>query len=243
MSQNTAIAASSVKNDQVSAALAELEKDSLRKASASSRSSTSFSLYRVQSGDTLTNIAGKYGVSLDTLYALNGGRSNLETIRVGQNIRVPGSNQKVAVPPRPLVNTPPSAFPKKSQDIAEHTVQTGETASSIARQYGINFGELCAANGGIEKLNQLRPGMILKLPGSRSNTAVAASPKITERIPVTSSYTAKGAAEVYKVQSGETLWSISRKFNMPPTELLALNGMNRDTKVKVGDTVKVIRNK
>ena len=48
-------------------------------------------------------------------------------------------------------------------------------------------------------------------------------------------------AENYCVQNGETLWSISRKFNMKPMELLALNGMDQSTRVKVGDTVKVIR--
>ena len=50
-------------------------------------------------------------------------------------------------------------------------------------------------------------------------------------------------AETYCVQNGETLWSISRKFNMKPMELLALNGMDQSTRVKVGDTVKVIRNR
>ena len=50
-------------------------------------------------------------------------------------------------------------------------------------------------------------------------------------------------AETYCVQNGETLWSISRKFNMKPMELLALNGMDQSTRVKVGDTVKVIRHK
>ena len=52
----------------------------------------------------------------------------------------------------------------------------------------------------------------------------------------------KSSVAEYSVQNGETLWSISRKFNMKPMELLALNGMDQSTRIKVGDTVKVIRN-
>ena len=86
-------------------------------------------------------------------------------------------------------------------------------------------------------------GVVLMLLPTGGSTAVAQSSKPA---PKTSAVAAapRSTARVaeYSVQSGETLWSISRKFNMKPMELLALNGMDQSTRVKVGDTVKVIRN-
>ena len=128
--------------------------------------------------------------------------------------------------------------------MASHTVQSGETAYAISRKYGISFQELCEANGGADRLGSLSPGQQLKIPSGKS-TAVAAAPsrsRTAEKAPAKNSRSTV-TAENYCVQNGETLWSISRKFNMKPTELLALNGMDQSTRVKVGDTVKVIRHK
>ena len=175
--------------------------------------------HRVQSGDTLSAISRKYGVSVAELYAANGGADKLDTLRVGQVIRLSAPEKPAA---RPAV---------KSATLASHTVQSGETAYAISRRYGISFDELCAVNGGREALGRLSPGQVLKIPGTRAVAAKSARTTQTRK------------AEEYCVQNGETLWSISRKFNMKPMELLALNGMNESTRVKVGDTVKVIRNK
>lgn len=43
----------------------------------------------------------------------------------------------------------------------------------------------------------------------------------------------------HTVAKGETLWSIARANNVPPTELLAANGMNRDTKLYPGQMVTI----
>ena len=186
--------------------------------------------YKVRSGDTLSAIAHKYGVGLGDIYAANGGADKLRTLRVGQVIRLSVPVKAVA-----QKSSVPAASSKK---LSSHTVQSGETAYAISRRYGISFDELCAVNGGKDALSRLSPGQVLKIP-SGGTTAVA------QKSSGTSQKTAPATSKVaeYSVQSGETLWSISRKFNMKPMELLALNGMDQSTRVKVGDTVKVIRNK
>ena len=55
-------------------------------------------------------------------------------------------------------SAPPAVRP------ATHTVRPGESVSSIARMYGISFAALCAANGGMEKLNVISVGKVLTLP-------------------------------------------------------------------------------
>ena len=186
--------------------------------------------YKVRSGDTLSAIARKYGVGLGDIYAANGGADKLRTLRVGQVIRLSSPVKAVA-----QKSSSPSASSKK---LSSHTVKSGETAYAISRRYGISFDELCAVNGGKDVLSRLSPGQVLKIP-SGERTVVAQKSSGTSK---TSASAAPKVAE-YSVQSGETLWSISRKFNMKPMELLALNGMDQSTRIKVGDTVKVIRNK
>ena len=218
----TAVASASrasTKRDHASSAVAELR---------SSRSVPSS--YKVRSGDTLSAIAHKYGVGLGDIYAANGGADKLRTLRVGQVIRLSSPVKAVA-----QKSSSPSASSKK---LSSHTVKSGETAYAISRRYGISFDELCAVNGGKDVLSRLSPGQVLKIP-SGERTVVAQKSSGTSK---TSASAAPKVAE-YSVQSGETLWSISRKFNMKPMELLALNGMDQSTRIKVGDTVKVIRNK
>ncbi len=224
--RNTMIASSSKSKttDHASSAVAELR-------SARSVPST----YKVKSGDTLSAIARRYGVDLDDIYAANGGASKLSTLRVGQVIRLSAPATAVAQ------KSTKSTVKSSGRSLASHTVKSGETAYAISRRYGISFDELCAVNGGKDALNRLSPGQVLKIPSG--GTAVAQSSKSSAKSS-SAAAASRSTAQVaeYSVQSGETLWSISRKFNMKPMELLALNGMDQSTRVKVGDTVKVIRN-
>lgn len=209
-------------NDHASHALAELKK-----------STSSFpQTHTVQKGETLSSIARKYNLSLETLYAANGGSSALRTIKAGQSIHL--SSQKLA---RPIASSEKNTVLQTKI----HTVQNGETGYAISRKYGITFPELCAANGGSEDLAKLSPGQKLNIPAK--NIPAVSSAKQTSASPQKAApRSASGTITEYSVQNGETLWSISRKFHMKPTDLLALNGMDMSTRIKVGDTVKVIRN-
>ena len=219
-SRDTAIASNSGRRTSVSAskggdhassALAELKG---RRASVRSVPAT----YKVQSGDTLTAIARKYDMDLDDLYAANGGADKLDTLRVGQVIRL-SAPVAVASKSAPARRSAPS--------LASHTVQSGETAYAISRKYNITFAELAAVNGGAEALGSLSPGQVLKIPAGKT-TAVAqnntrqASPARRVQTQAPARKSASSIAE-YSVQNGETLWSISRKFNMKPMELLVLS--------------------
>ena len=234
--RDTAVASASVRQsarrgDHASSAIAEL------RGSRSVQRSVP-ATYKVQSGDTLTAIARKYDMDLDDLYAANGGADKLDTLRVGQVIRLSGPVQTTVARASARRSPAPS-----SPRLASHTVQSGETAYAISRKYGITFDQLCAVNGGAEALGRLAPGQVLKIPAG-TGTAVADNAP-SRKAPAKAAQPARkkaNVAEEYCVQNGETLWSISRKFNMKPMELLALNGMDQSTRVRVGDTVKVIRN-
>lgn len=92
-------------------------------------------VYIVQSGDSLWGIARKFNVSVDELIQYN----NLSTLtlQVGQQLRIPNG---------------------ESNNMIYHTVQSGDTLWSIAKQYNISVDELMNANqltSTLLKLNQV----------------------------------------------------------------------------------------
>jgi GH25 family lysozyme M1 (1,4-beta-N-acetylmuramidase)/LysM repeat protein len=87
--------------------------------------------YTVQSGDVLSRLAVKFGVSMATLQNLNG-ISNPHLIRIGQVLKIPGST------PAPIVQ--PAA---KS---VLHTIARGDTVSELAAHFGSTAAQIKAWN-------------------------------------------------------------------------------------------------
>jgi len=94
--------------------------------------------YTVKSGDSLWNIANRYGITVDTLKNLNNLSSN--TLMIGQILKVPSSES--------AGNT--------------YTVKSGDSLWSIANRYGITVNTLKNLNGLTSNLLQI--GQVLRLP-------------------------------------------------------------------------------
>ncbi|MFO7978875.1 MAG: LysM peptidoglycan-binding domain-containing protein [Bacteroidales bacterium] len=96
--------------------------------------------------------------------------------------------------------------PSKPIRFIEHTVRRKETLYGIARQYGLSMEEILVYNP--EASKGLRPRQVLRIP-------VKEEPQ----------------QEVYVVAAGETLYSISRRFNVAVEDLLEANpGLTTDIK-------------
>lgn len=94
----------------------------------------------VEPGDTLSVIARDYGVSSSELAAANG-IANVNLIRVGQVLNVPGAE--------PVV----------------HLVVAGDTVSHIARTYGVSAAEIVRLNE-LADANRIGIGQKLELPAN-----------------------------------------------------------------------------
>lgn len=106
-------------------------------------------VYTIKPGDTLSEIAERFGTTIQTLTALNG-ISNPNLIYAGQQIQIPGSNAGGG-----------------SGNTFVYTIQSGDTLSEIAERFGTTTQALTALNG-ISNPNLIYAGQRILIPGSNA---------------------------------------------------------------------------
>lgn len=114
--------------------------------------------HTVASGDTLSSIASRYGVSNQALMNYNGLSSSV--VKLGQTLKIPPSgNAAVSAPP---VSTPrPTPTPARA---TVHKVVAGDTLTRIAARYGVTTASLQRHNN--MKDTTVKIGQVLKIPAS-----------------------------------------------------------------------------
>lgn len=180
--------------------------------------------YTVQSGDTLTGIAAKYNLSMDQVASLNG-ISRHAGLRVGQRLKLTG---EAAEPVRESVAETVSKHMKSDS----HVVKSGETLSSIARQYHLQVKYLADLNG-LNANGNVRIGQRLKIVGDIPTDKKAEDVKVAAR-PVSSR-----ATESYSVKSGESLNAIASRLGITVTELAELNNLSPRAGLRVSQTIQI----
>src|SRR5918992_4116217 len=110
----------------------------------------------VRTGETLSDIAARYGTSVHALARANHlGDPNF--IVAGTTLKVPGGSASVGV---------------SSSIASTHVVEPGETLSGIAAHYGISVQVLARANN-IRDINFILAGTTLEVPGGGSSSAAS----------------------------------------------------------------------
>ncbi len=104
--------------------------------------------YTIQVGDTLSEIALKYNVTLAELAAHNG-ISNPDLIFAGRTLAIPADGASSA----------PTAAAQT------YTVQAGDTLGIIAERFGVRTTRLAQANN-IANINLIEVGQVLVIPGT-----------------------------------------------------------------------------
>lgn len=153
-------------------------------------------IHRVRSGETLSTIASRYGVSIAQLKMTNRIRTNL--IRPGQRLRIPFSGVDAV------------------SDTKIYTVKAGDTLSTIASRYGVSVVRLKRAN----RLSgdSLRIGDRLEIP---TQVTISEAPKRVAQ------------SRTHRVRSGESLYTIGKRYGVSVDRIKAANGLRRNT-IRVG---------
>jgi murein DD-endopeptidase MepM/ murein hydrolase activator NlpD len=166
--------------------------------------------------------------------------------------RQPAYRQPAVAAPQPEIGgVPPAAGAGGTV-----TVGPGMTLYSVARANNVSVSELAAANG-IQPPYSVRTGQRLRIPGGSgapAQTATFAEPDstpIVEPKPGTPaaraqqpfkqgpSVTDDGTGATHTVGSGETLFSLGRKFGVSPFAIADANGLPNDAQLAMGQKVRI----
>jgi membrane-bound lytic murein transglycosylase D len=167
--------------------------------------------YKVQRNDTLWDIARGFSVSVESLCSVNGLSRN-SIIRPGQNLRIPDG----AVAPASGVDRRTSAAAGST-----YTVRSGDTLYDIARAHGISISALKNAN----RMNgsRIHPGDVLRIPEPEID-----APPSRRAV----------SGTTYRVQRGDTLYDIARKFGISTSALKRANSL-KGSRIYPGDVLKI----
>jgi LysM repeat protein len=197
------------------------------------------SVYIVQPGDTLLQIAARYGLTATQLAVANGLRWN-SWVYVGQRLRIPGAGTGA------VAATASSVAPGGT-----YVVRAGDSLIAIAARHGVSVSQLALANG-LSTSGWVYVGQRLKIPGgSSAPTTPAPAPTAVspgapaDRAPSSSSWPAARSVPVthpggtYVVRAGDTLLSIAARHKVTVGDLARANGMYSNSWVYTGQQLKI----
>lgn len=117
-----------------------------------------------------------------------------------------------------------------------YVVKKGDTLYSISRKYEITVAELRTANN-LSENDVLKEGAKLVIPSADiSNAAALSSTKTSSAETKTAS---RQSSAVYEVQKGDTLYGIARKYGIKLPELMAMNNLDNNATIKIGQKLNV----
>ena len=181
-------------------------------------------MHTVTQGQGLYSISRMYGVTEDEIIRLNPGSEKV--IRAGEELKIPTKK-----------NTTSGKF---------HTIQKGETLYRLSVENRISVKELCDANPGLSAEN-FKIGQVITIPAPSDEDPLAST---IEQAGDDTPQEIKDAAQIiqsdtatYKtthvVKKRETIFRITRNYNISQEEFLEANPEYKYNKLKQGAVVKI----
>lgn len=169
-----------------------------------------YEIYTVQPKETRWSIANKYGITIDSLLALNPKLSKItDYLSSGQELLLPkilGS----------------SIQDQETQLYNSYTVPAKQTFYSLEKKFGLTANEIMALNPEIKERGGLKEGMVLRIPVKKMETSEVNIENYN----------------FYEVKPKQTEFSLTRKFGVTYKELLELNPELKDG-LKAGMVLKL----
>lgn len=195
--------------------------------------------YVVQSGDSLTNLASRFDLSLKQLADYNN-LSVTDGLFVGQRLTLIEPKNNARTTQQSARNNESKASATTKVATKSYTVKCGEYLKLIADRYALSNQELASLTSGLTAGSSLFVGQKINVPLHEvSQTEEAAEPtKNTvkyENVTASTSY----KTENYTVQRGDTLSSIATKSKISLSELAELNNLKANSGVRLGQSLKI----
>ena len=180
--------------------------------------------YTIARGDTISSIAGRYGLDTYAVLKLNNLQPNT-VIYPGQKIKLTGSAAAPAAKPA----APAAATASTGGSV--YTVKSGDTLGAIAARHGVKLSEVLSWNG-LNMSSTIYPGQKIKIgSGQSAAPAPAANPA-----PAPAQAPAPAASSgSYTVKSGDTLSAIAAKHGVKLSDILSANKLTMSSMIYPGN--------
>lgn len=225
-----------------------------------------FIIHQVDEKETLFGISKRYQVTVNDLVQTNPTLS--EGLKIGQRIRIPYTPKATTptpVPASPKPVQPATSTPSPGSII--HTVAQGETMFSISKRYNVAVGDIISWNKlsgsdlAVGQKLEIRTNAASAKAATSVPAAATTQPKASQPVetkpsnpapqnqnldkPVAATQTAAntqlpGDWITHTVAQGETLFSISQKYNSSVDDIRSWNGLGSNS-ISVGQKLKVGR--
>ena len=182
-----------------------------------------FAVHEVTRRETLAMIARQYGTSAAVISKINdlkGGK-----VTAGESLKIPEISGEL--PDKVLlaasrVDRPQTDLGGRKQHQIVYRVRSGETLSSIARRHGMPVSTLARLNN-MGTADTLVKGqrLVIKASARRYRDEGAQS----------------GRRVLYTVHRGDTVYSISRQFQVSVPQLKTWNGLNQHHQIRAGQRI------
>ncbi|TFC52060.1 LysM peptidoglycan-binding domain-containing protein [Cryobacterium shii] len=172
--------------------------------------------YQVVEGDTVSGVAGRFGLSTASVLALNG---------LGWSASIFPGQTLILGQAKPAASAPAPA------DIAKYSIRDGDTISSVAAAHGLSTGAVLSANG-LDGNSTIFPGQAIVLPGpgEAAPATVAAPP------PSATAATAPGS---HTIAAGDTIGAIAAAAGVSVQAVLDANGLGWSSIIYPGQVLAV----
>lgn len=184
---------------------------------------TSWVKHRINRGETVSTIAAKYGVSQYAIFEANN-LSRRSRIYAGKYIIIP-------VPLNGSHSGSSRIQKRTANSDNTYVIQRGDNLWDIGRSFGTTPDKLRRLNY-LGNSSRIYVGQVLKLPGSANSSSGSVARVNYDNQPA-------GETFSYKVRRGDTLWDIARKYGTTTAALRRLNGLNRSSRIYIGQTLLV----
>lgn len=178
-----------------------------------------FGEHVVAPGETLSEIAQDYGLTLAELMAANGIR-NADSVKIDQVLRIPAGSATLPVADAPQAD-PAAPLPISIHSLnRRYVVAEGDTVIRIADRFGLDLSTLLRLNDlGPNEASRLVIGQTLVLPATPDELIV--TPPDSQ----------------YIVQPGDSLGLIAETYNLTQAQLQAANDISNPELLRVGQSL------
>ena len=198
------------------------------------RRRVTFKVHIVRAGETLGQMARRYGVPVTDIRAANRNIAP-NRLRLGMTLIIPVSP---AFDPRAVASADEVAPRRAKGPVGPgagttwYMVRRGESWWSIAERNGVRVGDLQTWNDAAPR-DRLRIGQRIRVRSGaaaqgRSAPVARSTPRVVPTTPAT-----------YKVKRGDTLSGIAVRYNIPAADLRRLNGLSADAALPAGKVLKL----